>query len=323
MKQAIFGITLGDPCGIGTEITLKALHKRPEYQNQVLLFGSKVLLEHYAKALGYTMQFNSIKTIERWKEDLINVYDPLEVLLDEIPIGKVSVLGGEIAFRSVVAAIEFARRKDINSVVTAPLNKEALHLAGHQFAGHTEIFGSYTNGDSYAMLLWSKHLKTIHVSTHVSLRKACDLCTKKRVLEVIHLGEQTLRKAGYARPRIAVAGLNPHAGENGLFGEEELKEIIPAIEEAKAEHLLVEGPIPPDTVFLKAIQGHYDLVVAMYHDQGHIPLKLFSFENGVNITVGLDVIRTSVDHGTAFDIAGKLIANEQSLLEAIKIGQWL
>ena len=321
--RTLFGITLGDPCGIGVEITLKALKKKKEYQDQVILFGPKVLLQYYNKALGYDMKFHSIQSTDQFQEGYINVFDPVEVTLEDIPIGKVCKLGGEIAFRSVVAAIEFALRKDISSVITAPLNKESLHLAGHKFAGHTEIFGAFTNGKNYAMLLWSNQLKAIHVSTHVSLRKACDACTKERVLDVIRLGNQTLQKAGYERPRIAVAGLNPHAGENGLFGEDELEQIIPAIEAAKSEHIAVEGPIPPDTVFLKAMQGHYDLVVAMYHDQGHIPLKMLSFDSGVNITVGLDVIRTSVDHGTAFDIAGKLIANEQSLLEAIEIGRRL
>lgn len=319
-----FGITLGDPCGIGPEITLKALHANTLYQQQALLFGSRAILEHYNKALGYTFEFNTLTTIDGWKEGAVNVFDPLpSVTFEDIQIGKVTALGGELAFQSVRASIEFALRGDISSVVTAPLNKEALHLAGHKFAGHTEIFGAYTHGPSYAMLLWSEKLKAIHVSTHISLRQACDACTKQRVLDVIYLADKTLKKAGYARPRIAVAGLNPHAGENGLFGTEELQHIIPAVEAAKAEGLSVEGPIPPDTVFLKALKGSYDIVVAMYHDQGHIPLKMLAFDSGVNITVGLDVIRTSVDHGTAFDIAGKLIANEKSLLEAISIGMKL
>ena len=319
-----FGITVGDPCGIGPEITLKALHASTAYQQQALLFGSRAILEHYNKALGFGFAFNAITTIGDWKEGMINLFDPMpEVKAEDIEIGKVTVLGGELAFQSVLASIEFALRGDISSVVTAPLNKEALHLAGHKFAGHTEIFGAYTHGTSYAMLLWSEKLKAIHVSTHVSLRQACDACTKERVLTVIHLADETLRKAGYARPRIAVAGLNPHAGENGLFGSEEIEHIIPAVEVAKAEGLAVDGPIPPDTVFFKTMNGSYDVVVAMYHDQGHIPLKMLAFDSAVNITVGLDVIRTSVDHGTAFDIAGKLIASEKSLLEAISIGMKL
>ncbi len=323
MEGKKFGITLGDPCGIGCEITLKALHAKEEYQRSALLFGTLSLLEYYNSLLGYEMRFNAIKTMDMWDEKAINVYDPHPVDISEIPIGKVSALGGEIAFQSVKSAIEFALHKEISSVVTAPLNKEALHLAGYPYAGHTEIFGAFTKGETYAMLLYSEQLKVIHVSTHVSLRQACDLCKKKRVHDVIRLAHDTLRKIGYEHPRIAVAGLNPHAGENGIFGDEEIKEIIPAIEMARDEGMLVSGPIPPDTVFLKAMQGAWDIVVAMYHDQGHIPLKMLSFENGVNITVGLDVIRTSVDHGTAFDIAGTLIASEKSLLEAIEIGKRL
>lgn len=319
-----FGITIGDPCGIGPEITLKALHASLEYQRHALLFGSLCILEYYNKALGYGFAFNTLATIEDWKDGMINVYDPMpHISVEEIKIGNVTATGGDLAFKSVLASIQFALAGDISSVVTAPLNKEAMHLAGHKYAGHTEIFGAYTHGPSYAMLLWSEKLKAIHVSTHVSLRQACDACTKERVLTVIHLADETLRKAGYEKPRIAVAGLNPHAGENGLFGTEELEHILPAVEAAKAEGLDVEGPVAPDTVFLKAMKGVYDVVVAMYHDQGHIPLKMLAFDSGVNITVGLDVIRTSVDHGTAFDIAGKLIASEKSLLEAISLGMKL
>ena len=318
-----FGITVGDPCGIGPEITLKALKAHPEYQDQAILFGTLSVLEHYNKALGYDFLFHLLQDGEVFKKGFVNVRDPYPCEFLEIPVGKVSKLGGKIAFLSVKAAIEAAQTHVITSVVTAPLNKEALHLAGYMYAGHTEIFAAFTHGSTYAMLLWSDQLKVIHVSTHVSLRRACDLCTKQRVSEVIALAHETLKSVGYDTVRIAVAGLNPHAGENGLFGDEEIKEIIPAIQESRAKGMDVEGPIPPDTVFLKGIQGSYDIIVAMYHDQGHIPLKILAFDSGVNITVGLDVIRTSVDHGTAFDIAGKLIANEASLLKAIEIGQKL
>ncbi|HOR80681.1 MAG: 4-hydroxythreonine-4-phosphate dehydrogenase PdxA [Spirochaetales bacterium] len=319
----IFGITLGDPCGIGIEVTIKALLKEPSYQKEALLFGPLSVLEYYNKRLKANFTFNVIETIEEFKMGMINVVDPHPVKLEDVLIGKVSALGGEVAFEAVRTAIEFARRKEISSVITAPLNKEALHLAGHRFAGHTEIFAHYAKGDSYAMLLSSPKLTVIHVSTHQSLRSACDAVTKKRVLEVIRLGAETMKKFGYPHPRIAVAGLNPHAGENGLFGDEEIRQIIPAIEAAKNEGHDVTGPIAPDTVFLRAIKGDWDIVVVMYHDQGHIPLKLLAFDDGVNITVGLDVVRTSVDHGTAFDIADKLIASEQSMLKAIELGKKL
>jgi len=318
-----FGITVGDPCGIGPEITLKALKARPEYQEQAILFGTLSVLEHYNKALGYGFPFHLLEEGEAVQKNVVNVIDPFPCDFSEITVGTVSELGGKIAFLSVRAAIAAAQAKRITSVVTAPLNKEALHLAGYNYAGHTEIFAAFAHGLSYAMLLWSDQLKVIHVSTHVSLRKACDLCTKARVEEVISLAHTTLQSLGYDKPRIAVAGLNPHAGENGLFGDEEIQEIIPAINASRKKGMDVQGPIPPDTVFLKGLQGRYDIIVAMYHDQGHIPLKILAFDSGVNITVGLDVIRTSVDHGTAFDIAGKLVANEASLLKAIEIGEKL
>ncbi|ONI38833.1 4-hydroxythreonine-4-phosphate dehydrogenase PdxA [Candidatus Epulonipiscium fishelsonii] len=318
----MFGITLGDPCGIGPEITLKSLKLRPEYINECILLGCLELLEKYNADFAYDFKFNKINTMEDIKEDCINVYEPIKISLKDFELGKVSKLGGECAFLSVKSAIEFTLRKDIDSVVTAPLNKEALHMAGYNFAGHTEIFGELTKSNSYAMLLWSKQLKCIHATTHTALRNAVNV-KKDRIVEVIKLANDTLKKVGYVNPAIAVAGLNPHAGENGIFGKEEIGEITPAIEICKSLNINVTGPIAPDTVFLRAYKGAFDIVVAMYHDQGHIPLKLLAFDEGVNITVGLDVIRTSVDHGTAFDIAGKNIAKPDSMLEAIEIGRKL
>ncbi len=321
--MSLFGITIGDPCGIGPEITLKALKKENAHINSCILFGSLEVLEYYNKELKYGFEFNKIEKKDDFKEGYINVYDPYQIKLDDIEIGKVSAIGGKCAFLNVKSSIDFALRKDITSVVTAPLNKEAMHMAGYNYAGHTEIFGDFAKSDSYAMLLWSNKLKVIHATTHVSMIDACKNIKKDRIIDVIRLADKTLRKLGYENPRIAVAGLNPHAGENGIFGDEEIKEINPAVEICKDEGINVEGVIPPDTVFLKAYRGQYDIVVVMYHDQGHIPLKLLDFDNGVNITVGLDVIRTSVDHGTAFDIAGKLIAKEDSILKAIEIGMKL
>ena len=319
----MFGITLGDPCGIGTEITLKALQAKPEYVSDCILFGSLKLLEKYNEEFGYGFRFNKIQSIDDIKNDgYVNVYDPMDLSLDDFEIGKVSENGGKCAFLSVKSAIDFALRKEIASVVTAPLNKEALHLAGYNYAGHTEIFGEFTHGTSYAMLLWSEKLKCIHATTHTALRNACDV-KKERIESVIRLADETLKKVGYEKPHIAVAGLNPHAGENGIFGDEEMTQIAPAVNTCKEEGIFVDGPIAPDTVFLRAYKGEFDIVVAMYHDQGHIPLKLLAFDSGVNITVGLDVIRTSVDHGTAFDIAGKNIARVDSMLEAIEIGRKL
>lgn len=189
------------------------------------------------------------------------------------------------------------------------------------FDGHTEIFATLTQTKSYTMMLWSEKMSVVHVSTHCSLRQACDRAKKPRILECIHLAQQAMQQLGVETPRIAVAGLNPHSGENGLFGTEDLEEIAPAVAAAQAEGLHVDGPVPPDTVFLKAYKGVYDIVVAMYHDQGHIPMKMMAFDSGVNVTLGLPIIRTSVDHGTAFDIAGKGIANVESMLYAVDLGK--
>ena len=321
--MARFGITMGDPCGIGPEIILKALKTRGDYLDRCLVFGSAALLAHYNEKFGYGFTIRTVSHGAEAADGCLNVVDPNPIALEDITVGKVCATGGKCAFLYVKAAIDAALAKEITSVVTAPLNKEALHLAGYNYAGHTEIFGEFTHGDHFAMLLWSDKLKAIHVTTHVSLRQACDLCTKQREMDVIRLAWDTLKKVGYENPRIAVAGLNPHAGENGIFGDEELREIGPAVEACKAEGINVTGPVPPDTVFLRAVKGEFDMVVAQYHDQGHIPLKMLAFDSGVNITVGLDVVRTSVDHGTAFDIAGKGIAKEDSLLKAIEIGEKL
>jgi 4-phospho-D-threonate 3-dehydrogenase / 4-phospho-D-erythronate 3-dehydrogenase len=319
----LFGITMGDPCGIGAEIILKALKTKPELMENSIVFGSFELLNFYNDKFEMGYKINKIDSPEDIKKGSINVFDPNPIDVDEITVGKVSALGGKCAFMYVKSAIDFALEKKITSVVTAPLNKEALHLGGYNYAGHTEIFGEFAHGDSYAMLLWSDKLKAIHASTHISLRNACDSASKERTIDVIRLAHETLKKTGYENPRIAVAGLNPHAGENGIFGDEEIREITPGILACQAEGINVIGPIAPDTVFLRAYKGEFDIVVAQYHDQGHIPLKLLAFDSGVNITVGLDVIRTSVDHGTAFDIAGKMIAKEESILKAIEIGQKL
>ena len=315
-----FGITMGDPCGIGPEITIKALMQRTDYIDRCVVFGSFSMAQRYAQRLACGAPLELISSVADAKQGCINILDPCPVEEQEVPIGQVSKLGGACAFQYVRNAIDAALSRHISSVVTCPLNKEALHAAGHNYAGHTEIFGEFTHGESYAMLLWSEKLKCIHASTHIALRNACETLTKQREIDVIRLADATLKKVGYAQPRIAVAGLNPHAGENGLFGNEELLEIIPAVEACCAEGIQVTGPVAPDTVFLKAYRGEFDIIVAQYHDQGHIPLKLLAFDEGVNITVGLDVVRTSVDHGTAFDIAGQLIAKPDSLLYAIEIG---
>lgn len=311
------GITMGDPAGVGAEIVLKAMHTDAECRKNGIIFGSRAVTEYYNHLLGYGYQIKEIKAIEDFDPNCINVVDPEPVSMEKFNIGQVSSVCGHAAFVYVKTAIDWAISKKIDAVVTAPLNKEALHLAGHLYDGHTEIFNDFAGTGRYAMLLWSDKMKVIHVTTHVAMREACNRIKKPRVEEVIRLADETLKQAGYSSPRIAVAGLNPHSGENGIFGREEIDEIEPAVRCCAADGIQVEGPIPPDTVFLKMYQGKYDIVVAMHHDQGHIPLKLLAFDDGVNMTVGLSIIRTSVDHGTAFDIAGKGIANPTSMLAAI------
>jgi len=238
-------------------------------------------------------------------------------------VGIISAGGGETAYRSIEQSIILALSNQVNAVVTAPVSKEALHLAGHPYPGHTEIFAELTNTKDYAMLLAAKGLNVMHVTTHMAMRDACDAITRNRVLLTIRLAALAMAQIG-ASGSIAVAGLNAHSSENGLFGAEESRSIIPAINDAKAMGINVVGPVPADTVFVRAIGGEYSMVVAMYHDQGHIPVKMLGFTQGqkvsfrgINCTIGLPIIRTSVDHGTAFDIAGKNIASEESLLDAI------
>ena len=241
---------------------------------------------------------------------------------------------GRASFEYVKKVIELALAKEIDATVTGPINKEAINLAGFHYSGHTEIFADFTRTKDYAMMLLHGHFRVIHVSTHVSLREACNRVRRDRVYRVIQLGHETLNRLGIENPKIGVAGLNPHAGESGLFGREEIEEIEPAIVQAQKDGLKVEGPVPPDTVFSKMQGGQYDLVVVMYHDQGHIPTKLLGFQydektktwgsiSGVNITCGLPIIRVSVDHGTAFGKAGEGRANPESLVQALRIAAQL
>lgn len=332
--KPIIGISMGDPAGIGPEIIIKTLTLADVYDRCFpLVVGDAAVMEKEARSLKTSLKINAIQSVSEAKFEVgtIDVFDLKNVNLDELESGVVSAMAGNAAFEAVKKVIELALAGDIDATVTAPLNKESIHNAGHKYSGHTEIYAYYTNTEKFAMLLADENFRVIHVSTHVSLRKACDLCKKDRVLEVISLLNDACQKFGIKKPRIAVAGLNPHAGENGLFGDEEITEIIPAIEEANKMGFSVEGPFPPDTMFVKAVQGKYDGCVAMYHDQGHIPFKLegFKWDNeketmksvkGVNITLGLPIIRASVDHGTAFEIAGQGIASADAMLVAIDYG---
>ena len=343
--KPIVGITMGDPAGNGPEITVKALADSSLYDRcRPLVVGDVKALKQAATFVGCPdLKFNTCASVE----DALFVPGTIDVLhmdliedIDKFEIGKVSIEGGNAAFQSVRKVIQLAMEKKIDATVTNALNKEALNKAlefykgeksdGHtHFDGHTEIYATYTGTKKYAMMLAHHDLRVIHVSTHVSLREACDRVKTPRVLECIELADAACRAMNIENPRIAVAGLNPHCGENGLFGTEELEEIQPAINLAIEKGInVVDHPIPPDSVFSEALGGWYDIVVVMYHDQGHIPLKTVGFVydrdlkawkavEGVNITLGLPIIRTSVDHGTGFALAGKGTSNELSLVNAI------
>lgn len=332
MDKKIIGITMGDPAGVGPEITVKALGNPKIYDRcRPIVVGDAQILEQAAKIVG--REDLSVHVVHNvadayFKYGSIDVLDMGLIRPEDYTIGMVSAKAGDAAFRYVKKAIEMAMDGELDATVTNPLNKEAINLAGYHYSGHTEIYAELTGTSSYTMMLAYKNLRVVHVSTHVSLREACEHVKKARVLEVIRIADKACRDIGIKKPKIGVAGLNPHCGEGGLFGREEIEEIIPAIEEAAKEGILVDGPVPPDSIFPKARGGWYDVVVAMYHDQGHIPLKVVGFVyskknkmwkavEGVNITLGLPIIRTSVDHGTAFDQAGTGKANELSLVNAI------
>lgn len=330
-KKPILGITMGDPASIGPEITVKALSDLAIYEKcSPIIIGDAAVMEAAVGIVGKDVKINAVSDVKEAKFEFgtIDVYDMKLVDMDKLERGVVSAMAGNAAFQYVKKVIELAMNHEVDATVTNALNKEAMNLAGHHYSGHTEIYAEYTGTKKYTMMLAHENLRVVHVSTHVSLREACDRVKKDRVLEVIRIADQACKELGIKEPKIGVAGLNPHSGENGMFGREEIEEITPAIEAAKGEGIIVDGPVPSDTVFSKARGGWYDIVVAMYHDQGHIPLKVVGFVYnqaeqkwdavaGVNITLGLPIIRASVDHGTAFDQAGKGVANELSLINAM------
>ena len=331
MNLPKLAITMGDPAGIGPEIIVKALKIKETYEKCApIVVGDAKIMEMAVNQLGEDMKVNAVSDVSdaKFEYGTIDVFDLDCINMANFQQGVVQEQCGNAAFQYVVKAIELAMAKIVDGTVTAPLNKEALNLSGHHFDGHTEIYAHFTNTKKYAMLLADKFLRVIHVSTHVPLRVACDRVKKDRIIEVTELITDACKQFGIANPRIGVAGLNPHASDGGLFGWEEEKEIIPAVEELTKRGYNVAGPVPPDSLFAKARCGQFDGCVAMYHDQGHIPFKVCGFQwdqktgkmesaEGVNITLGLPIIRVSVDHGTAFDVAGKGIASPSAMLLSI------
>lgn len=321
--KPILAITLGDPGGVGPEIILKALAHPEVFENCLpLVIGDARILQRAAHQLGLqpvSMELVTDLSTLRAKAGQISLIDLHNAPPDACLTGKVSSASGKAAVEYVFHACDLALAGLVDAVVTAPLNKAAMNLAGFHYAGHTELLAERTGAEKVSMLLVGPKLRVVHVSTHVSLEEAIRRVTQQRVGEVIDLAYRSARSLGIANPRIAVAGLNPHASEDGLFGDQEAREIVPAIRTARVRGWIVSDPMPPDTVFLRAFKGEYDIVVAMYHDQGHIPMKLLAFDDGVNVSIGLPIIRTSVDHGTAFDIAGTGQARETSMLAAMDV----
>jgi len=320
------GITMGDPSGIGPEIILKSFKEDVINKSRIIVIGDyDVMVAVHNMLKIKSFKLNRVRnTVDcHFTPGILNILDLGLIDINKFHPGSVQAVSGQAAFECIRKGIEMAKNNYINAIVTAPINKEALHLAGHIYPGHTEILASLTDTKDYAMLLHDEKLCVIHVSTHISLLEAITGLRRERIEKVIELGNEAMLKLRKKKPVIAVAGINPHAGENGLFGNEELREIIPAIRNMRARGINIEGPFSPDTIFLQAMKGKYDLVVAMYHDQGHIPLKLIGFDSGVNVTLGLPFVRTSVDHGTAFDIAWQGKANEKSMVESIKLSKRL
>ncbi|MBE5204173.1 D-threonate 4-phosphate dehydrogenase [Pectobacterium quasiaquaticum] len=322
----IIAVTMGDPAGIGPEIIIKSLAEGE-------LSGASAVVVGCVQTMRRILALNVVPAVELkiidkpadavFAPGVINMIDePLEDPQALKP-GIVQAQAGDLAYRCIKKATELAMAGEVHAIATAPLNKEALHSAGHLYPGHTELLAKLTNSRDYAMVLYTDKLKVIHVSTHIALRKFLDTLNRDRVETVIDMADIFLKRVGFTHPRIAVAGVNPHAGENGLFGDEEIKIVSPSVEAMKAKGIDVYGPCPPDTVYLQAYEGQYDMVVAMYHDQGHIPLKLLGFYDGVNITAGLPFIRTSADHGTAFDIAWTGKAKSESMAISIQLAMQL
>jgi len=332
-RVPVLGITMGDPAGVGPEITAKALaHAEVTAACRPVVIGDRSVMAATLALLRSPLGLHAVSSVEacEFRPGQLECLDLGNVDCATLPKSTVSADAGRAAYAYIETGVRLCQAGKIDGIVTAPVNKEALAAAGVQHSGHTEILARLTSTKDFAMLLLGKELRVIHVTTHVALRRVPDLVTRERVGRVIQLAQQTMTGLGRPRARIAVCGLNPHAGEDGLFGDEEKTQILPAIEDARRAGLNVYGPLPADTLFSRARGGEFDIVVAMYHDQGHVPVKTLGFNydeksgtwtglSGVNVTVGLPFLRVSVDHGTAFDRAWKGIANPESMLEALDV----
>jgi len=318
LERLPIAITMGDPCGIGPEIIAK-LYKDVDSLPPILVLGDEGMIQRAIRLLALPLNVRVIDSPEDFQSmpGTVNVIS-LSQLPEDIPFGQLDARAGKAAFDYIRAGIDLALQKRIRAIVTAPINKEALRMAGFHYPGHTEILADFSGTKDFAMMLMNDDLRVILVTIHVSLREAIEQLTLEGELRTIRLAHRAMTQLGIGQPRIAVAGLNPHAGEHGLFGSEDETIVRPAVEQARTEGIEASGPWPGDTVFMHARQGRFDIVVAQYHDQGLIPVKYLGVDEGVNVTVGLPFVRTSVDHGTAFDIAGTGKASEASLRVAVE-----
>jgi 4-hydroxythreonine-4-phosphate dehydrogenase len=325
-NRPIIAITIGDPAGIGPEVVVKALADKTIYEMcRPLVIGESAVVK---TAIALTKKSLDIQSVEKASETMgysgiIDVLDMHNLNGAKVKPGVLSAECGRASMEFLDKALQLALNREITAMVNAPINKEATMLAGFTGLGHLEYLAKATNTKIYATMLATGNLRCVHLTTHYSLREACDRVKKDFVLERLKLTDASFRQWGFGKPIIGVAALNPHAGEGGMFGKEEITEIAPAVKEAVKLGIDARGPFPADSIFNRAIKGEFDAVLVMYHDQGHIPVKVHGFEKSVSVAMGLPFLRTSVDHGTAFDIAGKGIANAESISEAIKTAVWL
>ncbi len=322
-NRPIIGITMGDPSGVGPETIIKHILYEATVKDRLVIFGAKEVFEYYLNLFGMAMHINVMESVdeieEKYRDGEINIIQHEAFDINKLEVGRLNEYSGRWAYMCVSEAVDAAINSKIDAIVTAPLNKQAMNMAGFKYQGHTEILAQRTKTKDYVMMLASKRFRVALVTTHVALADVPKLITKKRVLQTIKVVNEDIKKwFGIEKPKIAVSALNPHNSEGGLMGNKEKDVIIPAIEEAKKEGIDVYGSFSADTLFIKNRRTDYDCFIAMYHDQGLIPLKALYFDSSVNITLGIPIIRTSPDHGTAFDIAGKLKANHKSLTEAIR-----
>ncbi|MEM3860730.1 MAG: 4-hydroxythreonine-4-phosphate dehydrogenase PdxA [Candidatus Micrarchaeaceae archaeon] len=329
MNKMLIALTMGDPAGIGPEICLLS-YNHPELLNSVNIFiigdirrlqtALKILVRR--QRLPDSFRLRSISQVKEAKFEM-NVIDVLDLnnVPTGLPWGKISEAAGFAAFQYVEKAAKLAMAHEIDALCTAPIHKEAWKLANIPYPGHTEALATLCGSTHFAMMLVNRQLRVVHVTTHVSLAEAIRMATPEKIYERIELTMGSLQQLGIAKPNIAVSGINPHAGENGLFGQEDLLQVLPAVQRAQAQGWQVSGPWPPDSVYARAAAGEFDAVIAMYHDQGHIAIKMLGMDTGINVTLGLPILRTSVDHGTAFDISGKGLARETSMLASITMAK--